>query len=351
MRASNDCDVVIAGGGPAGSAAAIWCARHGLRTVLLETQSFPRDRPGESLHPGVEPLFRQLGVERAEEAAGFPRYRGHWVSWGGPWRFEEFGSDSTGPWLGIQAWRATLDSILLEAARGAGVEVLQPCRALAPMREGKRIVGVSSEAGEIRARFTIDATGSRHWLSRKAGLPTRRASPRLIATYGYCAGDPDVFGEEPVLEGNGTGWVWIAPVRPALCAWTRLRFNHPDRHPPPSLRDMQPTGPTRGADVTWRIVDACAGDGYYVAGDAASVIDPASSHGVLKALMSGILAADLIARVHGGSLPESAAGEAFREWTAGWFRRDTKRLAELYAQIDRTDLRRSGPGGRVRLRP
>jgi flavin-dependent dehydrogenase len=316
----------------------------------LEAQSFPRDRPGESLHPGVEPLFRQLGVERAVEAAGFPRYRGQWISWGGPWRFEEFGSDSTGPWLGIQAWRATLDSILLEAARVAGVEVLQPCRALASMREGNRIIGVSSEAGEIRARFTIDATGSRHWLSRNVGLPRRRASPRLIATYGYCAGDPAAF-DEPVLAGNPMGWMWIARVKSDLYAWTRLGFGQLNRQPPPDLDEMEPAGPARGADVTWRIVDACAGEGYYVTGDAASVIDPASSHGVLKALMSGILAADLIARVHGGSLPESAAGEAFREWTAGWFRRDTQRLAELYAQIERTDLRRSGPGGRIRLRP
>ncbi len=55
-------DVIILGGGPAGSATAIICAQHGLQVALLERDKFPRNRPGETLHPGVEPLLGQLGV-------------------------------------------------------------------------------------------------------------------------------------------------------------------------------------------------------------------------------------------------------------------------------------------------
>jgi len=159
-RVPFDCDVAIAGAGPAGSSAAIWCARH---------------RPGESLHPGVEPLFEQLGVAAAVRAAGFHRYRGHWVSWAAPPRFDEFGSGAEGPWLGFQAWRADLDAILLREAVSAGATLLQPCRVSAPILENRRIAGVRYQSGEVHARFTIDATGG-HWLQRRAGIAVRRVS-------------------------------------------------------------------------------------------------------------------------------------------------------------------------------
>ena len=61
----SEVDVVVVGGGPAGSAAALWCVRQGLRVVLLEREQFPRHRPGETLLPGVEPIFAQLGVAEA----------------------------------------------------------------------------------------------------------------------------------------------------------------------------------------------------------------------------------------------------------------------------------------------
>jgi flavin-dependent dehydrogenase len=70
----SEVDVVVVGGGPAGSAAALWCVRQGLRVVLLEREQFPRHRPGETLPPGVEPIFAQLGVAEAIAAAGFTRH-------------------------------------------------------------------------------------------------------------------------------------------------------------------------------------------------------------------------------------------------------------------------------------
>ena len=57
-----DADVVVVGGGPAGSAAAIACATRGLSVVMCEREPPGRDRPGETLHPGIEPLLQQLGI-------------------------------------------------------------------------------------------------------------------------------------------------------------------------------------------------------------------------------------------------------------------------------------------------
>src|ERR1043166_847176 len=76
-------DVIVIGGGPGGCAAAIWCALHHLRVTLLEGQVFPRYRPGETLHPGIEPILRQLGVHREVIKATALRHEGHHVHWNG----------------------------------------------------------------------------------------------------------------------------------------------------------------------------------------------------------------------------------------------------------------------------
>jgi flavin-dependent dehydrogenase len=331
-----NCDVAIAGGGPAGSAAAIWCASHGLNVCLAEAQAFPRDRPGESLHPGITSLFDRLGVADAVNAAGFLRHTGHWVGWGGPPQFKAFGKDSRGAWLGFQAWRAQLDAILLRRADAAGARILQPCRAIAPITADGRIAGLRTEAGDIRARFVLDATGSRHWLHLQAGLGLRRASRRLIATYGYAAGAAGQFPPDPILLANPGGWVWLARVRSELMAWTQLDFASLRRQPPGAVRNLAAASAVRGADVTWRMVDACAGSGYFVLGDAASVIDPAASHGVLKAIESGMLAGKLIAQVCHGALAEDTAAAIYRDWVRQWFERDCRRLGDLYAALQAT---------------
>src|SRR5205814_10635389 len=94
MSAENTFDVIVVGAGPAGSAAAIQCATAGLNTLILEREAFPRDRPGETLQPGIQPVLEQLGIRDLP----FPRHAGHWVEWGGPARFERFGADERGPW-------------------------------------------------------------------------------------------------------------------------------------------------------------------------------------------------------------------------------------------------------------
>ena len=142
-----DADVVVVGGGPAGSAAAIACATRGLSVVLCERERPGRDRPGETLHPGIEPLLGQLGIaDRLAEAVG-ARHPGIWIEWGGPRRFEAFGGDAGGPWSGFQVWRADFDALLARArprGRRRGATALRRHRAL--MRDG-RLEGVRNSGG------------------------------------------------------------------------------------------------------------------------------------------------------------------------------------------------------------
>jgi flavin-dependent dehydrogenase len=332
----SEMDVVVVGGGPAGSAAALWCVRQGLRIVLLEREHFPRHRPGETLLPGVEPIFAQLGVAEAIAAAGFTRHPGTWVTWAGSRRFNPFGRDSGGSWYGFQAPREQLDRILLDAVKEADAIVRQPCRALRPLRDRGRVVGVATSDGPLFARWVIDAGGSAHWLARRLDIPLQFASPRLIARYGYVTGNCPERDEAPEIAADDTGWSWSARIAPGLYHWMRLSLVEHDPlrdRPPRAFAQLTPVSRTRGANVTWRIVSQPAGPGFVCVGDAAAVLDPASAHGVLKGLMSGMMAAHVITQVASGKASVVTATAAYSDWLREWFRADVRELRRMYQAL------------------
>ncbi len=334
MRA---CDVLIIGAGPGGSAAAITAALAGLRVLVLERLRFPRHRPGETLPPGAEPLFRQLGVWEAIERAGFIRHPGQRVAWAGDAKFSRFGGTAEEPWLGFQAWRSVLDAALLQRAVSLGVEVWQPCRAVSPMFAGARVCGVVTDRGEVRARHVVDAAGGGGWLARKLGEPAEQHSPRLLASYGYVETERAADWGIPELQSVAGGWIWMAQVQPRIVAWTRLSLDGRRGDAPRQLAELRDAHPLRlggtSADVTWRLAPRSAGPGYFLVGDAALVLDPASSHGVLRALMSGIMAGDRLAQICRDRVPEELATAEYSRWIRAWFAHDSKKLAGFYGEI------------------
>ena len=326
-------EVIIVGGGPAGCAAAIWCAKFGLHVTLMEAREFPRDCPGETLHPGIEPLFCQLGVAEAVRSAKFLRHTGHWVQWDGDPVFVPFGEDEKGPWLGFQVWRADLDWILLEQARKLGVEILQPCQVREAIVEVCRVVGVVTSNGNYRADIVVDAGGGRHRLARNLNVVVEKHSPPLFVRYGYAEGACPVRDRGPAIVADPGGWVWTAKVREDLYQWTRLSFKQetlPHQWLPDELRGLKPTQRARGADVTWRRVVRPAGPGFFIVGDAAAILDPASSHGVLRGIMSGMQAAHAILRMTNDQFPEELAAREYTNWLSEWFFHDVAKLRELY---------------------
>ncbi len=331
-------DVVVIGAGPAGCASAISCARRGLRVALIERHAFPRFRPGESLHPGIEPLLRQLGVADLLRASSTLRFEGQWVHWNGPARFNAFGADTTGPWRGFQISRALLDAALLQQAASAGVEIYQPCRAHSALTFEQQVIGVEADAGCLYASYVIDASGAAGWLGRQLHLKARIDSAALVARFGYLHGQPARYASNPRLLATTDGWTWIARIGPQLTHWTHLAFEtdalrtvrQSRQMLPEDLQALPQSGTIRGADVSWRISATVAGDGYLLVGDAACRLDPASSHGVLKALMSGMQAAQAIHDSLSRPLLRTAAQAQYQRWLRGWYEHDLTQLRSFY---------------------
>jgi flavin-dependent dehydrogenase len=318
------------GGGPAGCAAAIHAASHGFEVALIENTRFPRDVPGEALHPDITDLLEELGVAKAVSDAGFVRFPGWFLVRGGDRSF--IGFAESGLRFGYQAWRSQFDSILLAHAQRAGVRVIHSSdRTIVTVTNG-RVVGLRIGEDEWPCRYLIDASGASRWLSRKIGLHVQALSPRLVAEYGYLWGHSR-FGNIPEFHEHANGWTWLARVRADCCQCVRLAVAKGASLPalPGSFKRLKRL---RGADVTWRIGREVAGAGYFLCGDAAATLDPSASSGVARALMTGIRAVDFVADVAAHRISEPDAADSYREWVRDTIAAQALQLARRYGELE-----------------
>jgi flavin-dependent dehydrogenase len=243
-----------------------------------------------------------------------------------------FGQDERGPWKGFQLWRPDFDAILLDGAGRAGALIVRPCGELHPIARGNRVAGVETIAGTWLCAFVIDATGRQRWLARAFNLLTERHGPPRVAWFGYAEGHRPALDPNPMIASDASGWTWMARIRPSLYQWVRLSL-HGARPPtdwrPVEFAGLQPMRQRRGIDVSCTIANPTAGPGYFLTGDAASIVDPLSSHG-LKAVMSGMKAAHHSAAVLRRGVSPEAAANGYHDWLARWFFQGHTRLGELY---------------------
>jgi flavin-dependent dehydrogenase len=328
-------DLVVVGAGPAGTAAAITARKAGLTVGIVEGQFFPRHRPGESLHPGCEPLLRQLDVWEDIIAEPRVRYPGITVCQETEVRFSTYGSEVGEEWYGIQLPREDLDSVLLRTAVGVGCQLNQPQRAKSLIISGaNRVEGIRLASGTtISAHWTIDASGGHHWLARGLALPVEPYSRPLHARYGYVKDDDAELPSSPIFRRETTGWTWTARVKPNLYHWTRLRPTGTPIETPDEFSGLPAQGPIRGADVTWRLLTSVAGPGYFVAGDAAMVLDPAAANGVVRSMLMGIMAGHTIAQICRGDLREATAISGYGRWVQDMFRNAFERMKQEFPEF------------------
>jgi 2-polyprenyl-6-methoxyphenol hydroxylase-like FAD-dependent oxidoreductase len=191
---------------------------------------------------------------------------------------------------------------------------------------------VGTAAGRLTATHILDATGARRWLSRRLRIPATSFSPRLVARYGYSS-RPSDFGSIPRFQEHRGGWTWLARVRDEYCQCVRLALA-PESELPAIPESFGFPPRLRGADVSWRVVERCAGPGYFLCGDAAATLDPAATSGVARAMASGMKAADLIVEIAAGDIDEIDAVRSYREWLGREFRGEMVRLASRYSAFE-----------------
>jgi flavin-dependent dehydrogenase len=323
-------DLAILGGGPAGAAAGIVAGSKGLRAIILDTAPQPLQRPGETLHPGAGVIFERLGLE--DVISKLATLRPHQIEtvWADHHSLDPYGQDHRGVWRGYQISRDELDRALLHRFTELGGEIVRPVWKPKPIVENcGRITGIAFNSERISAAMVIDATGQRRVFQRALNLDRRRVSPPLVATYGYVTGD---FGLTPLLEGGPKGWTWIAQVLPDKVAWVRLSFvGAAHLNPPRHIANTPQVSKSGAADVSWHIAEQLAGPGWFLAGDAACSLDPAASHGVLRALMSGMMAGEYAAEVINRRLCPERAAKSYSAWLQSWFQQDVAKLITLYS--------------------
>ncbi len=318
--AAFDADVLVVGGGPAGSAAATMLARKGWRVRLYERDRFPREHVGESLLPASMPVLAELGVLPAVEAAGFlPKY-GATMVWGrdpDPWSWSFAESSPRYPHA-YQVVRAQFDEILLRNAAANGVDVREGHRVLeAEAGPSGATLTVEDSEGRphtARARFVVDASGQAGLIGRARSLREPDPFFRNLAVYGYYAGGsrlPEPDANNILIESIDDGWLWAIPLHTGLVstgvvvdsaaggegiaaigpeAYFRERIAS-GSHISALLQGATLTGaPTVVRDWSYSSREL-AGESFVLAGDAACFVDPLFSSGVHLALSSGVLAA------------------------------------------------------------
>jgi flavin-dependent dehydrogenase len=316
----NEIDVIIIGAGPAGCAAAIRARQAGLSVMLFEANPIPKKSPGETLHPGIEPLFELLGIAEQIHIADFPRHSGVWLESMGLRQFIPYGEDNNGSWRGFQADRKILQQILQQAVIKSQANLIINVRPEQVILEKNRVAGIIAGGKAFRSKWTLDATGRYAWLARKLELSEIVCSPPLRVSFGWRNEILPDLDNQPCFTFHHNGWRWKAPIGGNQVAWTELWIGD----------SLALKNQPKGINVTWCIRPKSAELGFFLLGDAAAMLDPSSSHGVLRAIMSGIMAGHLLDGCFRGDISEKMAAEVYKTWLRELFDHDVIQLRQKY---------------------
>jgi flavin-dependent dehydrogenase len=337
MEHTEPCDVLVIGGGPAGSTISTLLARQGRRVVMLEKEHHPRFHIGESLLPGNVELFAKLGVQEQVNRIGMPKFGIEFVP---PDSRERSYVDFSEGWDPTKdsAWqvrRSELDELLFRNAAKEGALTLEGAkvRQVDFDDDGATIQATLDDGAKKtwRARFVVDASGRDTLLATKFKAKKKNPDHNSTALFGHFHNARRLEGKR---EGNISicwfdhGWFWFIPLADgttsvgAVCwAYYLKRRDKPlkdyfydtialcpelaDRLKEATLVDdaVHATG-----NFAYQSTHA-TGERYLMVGDAFTFIDPMFSSGVFLAMQSAFEGAELVAT----ALDQPAALPAARQ--------------------------------------
>ena len=359
-------DLVVAGGGPGGSALAILAADAGLRVLVVERQRFPRGKVcGEFVAAEGCRVLERVGVLPALVAAGAPRVGACAVTAGARARIEAplpdlVGHDGAG--LGVS--RELLDSTLLDRARSLGATVLERHTA-APLDDGERSntvgvrrVGASAPPERIRATVVAAADGRSSAFAARSGRRSRTRDGSWIGLEAHLDGVPAGLAGRVELHAFDGGYVGLCAIegrRTNACLLARVGALRAARGDPerlfaervrtePSVRRVLPPA-TRIS--TWRAVGPLswgaiepAARGVLFVGDSAGTIDPLCGEGMSHALVAAELALPFVVRAATAGAVDAEIERGYRVAWRRAFGRATRRARALGFVLERRSLAR-----------
>jgi flavin-dependent dehydrogenase len=312
---TEQCDVAVIGGGPAGSTAAALLARRGYRVIALEKAHHPRFHIGESLLPMNLPVFERLGVLDKVRALGVFKAGADFEADNerGYNTYEFARAIGNSPPHAYQVWRQDFDKMLYQHARECGADAREGHEVIAVEQTGPRESRLDVRADDgrsyrIQSRYLIDASGRDAFISTKRRLRRKNDQHQSAAIFGHFRGAVRRAGED---AGNISiysfehGWMWMIPLPDGVMSVGAVcRPDYLKQRKGRTLEFLLDT--LKRSPALWRRIEHAAlidnevrvtgnysydstrmgSPGWVLVGDAFAFLDPVFSSGVYLA-MSG----------------------------------------------------------------